>query len=197
MAQETGAPPPAKTIIEDQAEADLLLGRHLFTQFRLSYTFVGDESEFGEAIITKNDGVYTIKADHSCYFRTPRYPKYIEGGYIRIQGEITKIENQRFTIKGTLNALYDSDFAKDDGRIEKCAIETKMVFSRQKDPENLDLPEGDLPYWSLENVDDIWGFCKEQINFPIYIYIKQYEGPAPVVDCSRTLESVPDSPYAH
>jgi hypothetical protein len=196
MAQETKSPAPAKTIIEDQAEADLLLGRHLFTSSNLQNTaFLSFVDEFGDAIIANNDGVYTIKADHSCYYRKPRYPKYIEGGYIRINGHITKISKNTFTIQGTLDSFEDANFSKDDGRVEKCLIDTEIIFTREVDPESEDTDFEE--HWQVQNTDHLWESCNEQALYLAKIYTKHHTGPAPVIGCSRTLESVPDSPYAH
>ena len=189
MAQEK----PAKTIVEDEAEAALLLGRHLFTSSNLQNTALGSFAvEFGDAVISNNDGVYTIKADHTCYSRIPRYPKYIEGGFIRIIGNITKIEKDTFTVDGTFDALDDYNFSKDDDRMEKCNIKTQIVFTREVDPESEDTDFEE--HWRVQNTSHLWKACHEQTLYFAKIYTKQHEGPAPISGCARTLEDAAHLP---
>jgi hypothetical protein len=91
---------PPKTVIEDQAEADLLLGRHLFTSPALATAnLVSTFVNFGEAKIYKKSETFYIEADHTCYQRIPRYPKEIKGGYVRITGKILKIKKNSLPLK--------------------------------------------------------------------------------------------------
>ena len=71
-----------KTVIEDRAEADLLLGKHLFADNALGDIMnYGQPWAFSTASISEYNGVYSLKADMECYTAQNRNEYKPRGGY--------------------------------------------------------------------------------------------------------------------
>ena len=167
---------PEKTIIEDQAEADLLSGRHLFSQYGLTSGYLpGFYSEFGDAFVIKKDNSYTIEASHTCYYPNFRYPDYIEGGYVRLKGTITKVFKNSFTMTGTLESFEDDDVYQKKGDEEYCKYDGEMTFSRKGHPK----------YWRLQKAGDI---CNDNRYRYVDIFTKDITENEPNKYCYPTAE---------
>lgn len=184
-----------KTLIEDQAEAELLLGRHLFTSSNLATSdLFSDYVNFGEATIYKQGENFFIEADHSCYQRIPRYPQGIEGGYVRLKGKIVTIKKDEFTFRGRLSGYKRPPY--NAGRTEPfdCSLEETFTFSRKTHPEywRLQLAQSSLYYERPENRHKI---CLQFFDSPD-IFSTPLEGNAPH-KCVRTLEEAKKIPMPH
>ncbi len=152
---------PAKTIVEDEDEAALLLGRHLFSQYGLTSGYLpGFYSEFGTGAISVHKKTYKVDAEHICFYPNFRYPDYIEGGYVRLKGNITKISKNNFTMNGTLESFDDDDIYKKEGDEEYCHYKGEMTFSRKGHPK----------YCRLQKAGDI---CKDNIYRYIDMFTKK------------------------
>lgn len=130
---------PAKTVIEDQAEAELLLGKHLFADPKISYVGnMGSYSNFGQAVITRKEGIFSLEADFECYSQQPFSYFEPKGGYINLKGHISSITKNKFVLKGSINFFYlPSSSGKSRGRL--CEKTGEFTFSRQHDyPEDID-----------------------------------------------------------
>lgn len=130
---------PAKTVIEDQAEAELLLGKHLFADPKISYVGnMGSYSNYGQAIITRKEGIFSLEADFECYSQQPFSYFEPKGGYISLKGYISSITKSKFVLKGSINFFYlPGSSGKSRGRF--CEKTGEFTFSRQHDyPEDID-----------------------------------------------------------
>lgn len=164
---------PRKTIITDQAEADLLEGRHLMTQTILSFLANTAFEQFGEANIVKNNGHYSLNANYVCYQEKLQNPGKIRGGHIRLDGNILKIQKNQFTVKGRFSYLYYSEFYKP--REEKCNIDGEFTFIRSKNRK----------YWSMFRPE---GTCLEW-HPPMFIFTEALNGEPPQETCAPDVES--------
>lgn len=128
---------PQKTVIEDPAEAQLLLGRHVFSDhahFKLESYW--QETRFGDAIITNwGDDVYIITGRHEYRSQDPctKYPNI--GGFVQLSGTITSITHNAFQIRGIISGAYDWD----ETHYQEEGV---FTFSRKGHP----------GYWSMLNI---------------------------------------------
>lgn len=183
---------PTKTVVEDQAEAELLLGRHLITTEALATVDLFSEYvNFGEARIYKKGGSFFIEADHTCYQRIPRYPKNIEGGYVRLKGKILTIKKDEFTFQGRLSGFLLPPFNAGQTEAFDCSVEDIFTFSRKTHPKywRLQLTQRTLYYERPENQHKI---CLQYFDRPD-IFSAPLKGEAPHT-CARTLEDAQKLP---
>lgn len=134
-----------KTVIKDQAEADLLLGDHLFADRNISIVGnMGSYSNFGKAAITYKDDIYTLNAELECY--SQQAFSYFEprGGYVKINGQISHIKKNEFIVRGQLKLFYlPNRSGRDKGRV--CETSGQFIFSRvHTEPDDID-----KDFWSL------------------------------------------------
>lgn len=130
---------PPRTVIEDQAEADLLLGKHLFADPKISYVGnMGSYSSFGEAVVTRKESVFFLDVNFECYSQQPFSYFEPKGGYINLKGNILSITKNQFVLEGIIKFFYlPSSSGKSRGRL--CEKNGEFTFSRQHDyPEDID-----------------------------------------------------------
>lgn len=129
---------PAKTVVHDKVEAQILLGTHLFTESSLSvpqYTTV--YTDFGSAQILNVNGVYKISGQHEIYRPGYKKPDFVDGGFIKIEGVITSIKADEFTVDGTLDFQKTNSLKDFPGY--HCQKTSPLIFSRRGHPK----------YWRL------------------------------------------------
>ncbi len=194
---------PAKTVIEDQAEAELLLGRHLFTEWYLNNNaLTSTKMLFGEAVITEKDGHYRLDASHECYWRHPRYYKEPEGGYIKVAGDIVAIRKKEFLLQGRVQ-VYHMPYTSGNGdKPVRCEVKGEFTFVNDTSGAEFTDPS----VWALKIDYDL----NHQNSMPlkdrqclieaasIEITIAQLEGEAPHPDCVRDFkdfDSIPEDFY--
>ncbi len=171
-----------KTIVEDQAEAKLLLGKHLFTDGNLArYAQIWEYRLFGDASIKDDRGTYTLHAAQECYQRIPRYPEDPQGGITKIEGRITKITNREFLLNGEIDVDYLPYTTLSGGNPFKCNVKGDFVFSRK----------GHKQHWRLQNPK---GCLKEALTL-IDIYVKPLKEEAPHKGCVKKLEDLYTLPW--
>lgn len=171
-----------KTVIEDQEEAERLLGKHLFADGNLArYAQIWEYRLFGDAIIKNHNGVYTLKATQSCYQRIPRYPEDPQGGATKIEGHISKITSREFLLSGEIDIDYLPYTTLSGGNPFKCNVKDNFVFSRK----------GHKQHWRLQNPQ---GCLKEALTL-VDIYVEPLKGEAPHEGCVKKLEDLHTLPW--
>lgn len=170
----------SKTVIEDQAEARLLTGRHLFTDGNLSrYGQIWEYALFGEARIEDRNGLFFLEANQQCYQRIPRAPSQAKGGYLKLSGEITKISEKEFTFFGKIKADYLPYTTLSGGRPFTCEQSGIFQFSRKEHKQ----------HWRLTNHSG----CMKEIPF-IDIYAAPLKGEASHEGCVKNLKDIDTLP---
>ncbi len=184
---------PAKTVIEDQAEAELLLGKHMFTKWYLQNNILASERILlGEALITKKDGSYLLDAYHECYWRAPRYPKSPEGGYVKVKGDILKIADYEFSMRGHISIMHIPFTGAAGKNTFRCDVDGVFTFLRDESGEEFSDPlvwrlvveydltkKSDLPMEKRQCLIDAG---------PIDITVEKLEGHAPHPNCVRDFK---------
>lgn len=139
MASTPALAEPPKTLIEDRKEAELLLGKHLLADHKISTVGnMASFSNFGQAKIENINGTYYLEAGLECY--SQQAFSYFEprGGHIKIKGRILSIQKNQFTVQGNIKFFYLPDY---DGLIKgrACNKDDTFTFSRlHAYPEDID-----------------------------------------------------------
>lgn len=137
-----------ETKIHDKNEAELLLGRHLFSTQTISqfYTY------FGEAHIQNKDGIYYLQAKHK---KANNSDISNDPLYIIMKGSILEISDLSFKFKGEIELFYPVFMDK------PCFQKGVFKFSRKKHPR----------YWRYKIQCSARGV--ESFNEYIDIFVKQ------------------------
>lgn len=150
-------PTPARaetpqTVVEDKAEAEKLLGKHLFADNALGDVLnYGYPWAFSMATISQSQGVYTLNAQMECYTMQNRNERKPRGGYTRIQGHILNIRKNQFSIKGELEFMYLPGTTWEDSKKRFCKREGVFHFTRvHASPEDIE-----KDFWYLDRPDSI------------------------------------------
>jgi hypothetical protein len=184
---------PPKTVIEDQAEADLLLGRHIFTKWYLDNNALTSEKLLlGEAYISEKNGHYFLDANHECYWRAPRYPKSANGGYVKAKGDILNIADHKFSMRGHISVMHIPFTGAGGRNTFRCDVDGIFTFLRDESGEEF----SDPLVWRLVVEYDLTkksdlAMEKRQCLIdagPIDITVEQLEGEAPHPGCVRNFK---------
>jgi hypothetical protein len=188
-----------ETVIEDQAETDLLLGKHLFTDSELATVGITSFYQtFGTAKISHNGNFYQFKAETECYQREPYRPDLPKGGYSRLEGNIVNISPDSFTVHGTLDVFYlpnTGPNTKWDNKEDfKCQVAQAFLFSKKGHPGYWRM-QTEKPSIAYEEARPLNGDeCLSYIG-AIDIFVKPLENPAPYTDCVRNIKDFPTLPH--
>jgi hypothetical protein len=108
MAQEKAASRPGKTIINDAAAKNRLLGSHRFSLQWISWDY------FGKAVVTNQRGRLILRG-------TQRSRENQD--FVRIDGVITRVDSKEFTFNGVVEVKVSHN---NDGKV--CRREGEMTF---------------------------------------------------------------------
>ncbi len=126
------------TTIKDEAEAKLLLGRHIFTDSgALAHDIYWKNTMPGYAWVSKSSaGAYDLLAQYETHADELCEAPYPFGESLNIVGVISEIRQEEFDVSGIFSAAYH----RDPEAVRECGV---FTFSRQ----------GHEDYWSLQNSD--------------------------------------------
>ncbi|MCB1532747.1 MAG: hypothetical protein KDJ35_07750 [Alphaproteobacteria bacterium] len=146
---------PAKTVIHDAVEAELLLGKHLFTSLGLERDL--HYTRYGESVIYKKDGVYYMYAGQIRFHETREEP-YRGGGYIIAKGTITEIKHKEFVFEGVIETqtLQGHEWYP-------CVRTGRFMFSRDHDDETQ--YEHDVDFWRYNNGSEDYKRCDPRSDY--------------------------------
>jgi hypothetical protein len=165
-----------KTVVQDRAEADLLLGNHFFTDGNLArHGQIWEYALFGEASIENRNGQFLIEAEQQCYQRIPRNPSHAKGGFLKLSGNISTISEKEFTFSGQIKAYYLPYTILSGGKSFTCEQSGIFRFSRKEHKQ----------HWRLTNR---YG-CMEEIPF-IDVFVAPLKGEAPHAGCVKNLKDI-------
>lgn len=162
-----------ETIIRDQKEAALLLGRHVFTDHEVFEKDVfWQNTKPGKFIVTKGDYevMYTASGFHEVQLSKPCTGQVFSGGMIVLTGVITEVRAFEFDFQGTISGAI--------GAFDHLQKTGHFTFSRKSHPD----------YWSLQGIeplsqeDDYWR------NLDIYLT----EFPEKLFDFDKALRRIKD-----
>lgn len=194
---------PPKTVIEDQAEADLLLGKHLFTEWYLdNNALTSTKMLFGTAVISEKDGHYRLDASHECYWRHPRYYNDPQGGYIKVAGDILTIRKKEFSMRGRVQVYHMPYTSANGGKPVRCQVDGDFIFENDTSGEEFTDPS----VWALKIDYDLSHESQMPIKdrqclieaASIEITVEKLKGDAPHPDCVRNFkdfDSIPKDFY--
>ena len=178
------------TVIHDKQEAELLRGRHLFTdRGSLGSTQQLAFYKYLDTVkITNDDGVYRINGKHERYYNSGP-PKLLErGGYIKIDGVITEIRDKAFVFQGDFKQKLLNVY-KGPGHL-KCHNTGPITFVRQN-------------HWPAKDISKLVNYrhevwknnykknltCnKTSPNFTAEIFVAKFQGEPPSGDARRLDE---------
>ncbi len=138
--------PPTKTVIHDQAEAELLLGKHLFTEAGLtSGGTIHAYEVFGRAKISDDNGTYRVTGKQEERWDGHRGEEALYG-YVTLEGIITEINTLSFIFEGDVETYSESVPHERTQGLEyiqgPSTRRGQFIFSREKHP----------AYWRLQQV---------------------------------------------
>lgn len=159
---------PNETKVFNEEEAELLLGKHFASTYRITKVMCSDYidaeeykrgnnfsdvSELGEVEITKIGNLYKLIGGYERYYDTerPYDPTEKDGGHIKMDGVITEIHDGYFLFEGEIEALIlerISDIDREENNYEPCRYPPRIYkFSRmiERQPEC-----SGTRYWSLD-----------------------------------------------
>jgi len=113
-----------RAVVTDRTAEKMLLGRHLLSLQWISW------DHFGSAVVTKKNGVYSIKGEQKGRGNSD---------YLKIEGVITRIEKKEFTFEGVI----ETKITHINGGLP-CRREGQMIFRIT----------GKRKYWRLVEMDN-------------------------------------------
>jgi hypothetical protein len=139
-----------KTIVHDEAEAKLLLGRHPVTTAELAGDFWS--RRLGQSIIYKYKGIYYMHGGHALFYEVKGVPNW-GGGSVILKGVITEIHNKGFIFEGivTTEKLEANESAT-------CILQGRFEFSRDTSMEMENY--SDKEYEDYTYGEDFWRSIK-------------------------------------
>ena len=132
---------PDKTVIHDKEEAEILLGRHAFTSYRLGDYDATGESPAQAAIVYEENALYYMAAGYNVFDESKNEPHW-GGGSIFLKGIITEIHDKGFTFEGSVDTNYFFN-----GKWYPCARTGAFKFTRDLDAESRSDHKDD--FWRL------------------------------------------------
>lgn len=177
------------TVIHDKHEAELLRGRHLFTdRGSLGSTEQLTFYKYLDTVkITNDNGLYRINGKHERYYNSGP-PKLLErGGYIKIDGVITEIRDKAFVFRGDFREKLLNVYK---GPHIKCHNTGPITFVR-KDHWRAEaiskLVHHRHEIWENEYSNNI--VCNQGLEgFTTEIFVSNFQGEPPSGDARRLDE---------
>lgn len=136
------APAAEKTVIKDASQKSKLLGKHMLSLQWLLF----EDGKYGSATVVEKDGLLRLTGDQRS--------KGKDGGYLKIDGNITEVATSSFKFNGEIKTSVKSI---NNGK--ECLRNGPMNF----------LARGKRKYWRLQEMDSP---CSEVTDY-VDLYFKK------------------------